>query len=88
MITKWLSSLRKHRAEDLFRRGYDWAAGSLLMGISHESLETELDFDFNSSAFDHGAQAALNQWFAREVTHKDEMRRMVLDNGNCCCAHG
>lgn len=86
MVTKWLAALRKRNAEEAFTRGFDWCAGELLRGKSRDELEQALDFTFDSTAFDYGAQAALQQWDARATIDKAELDTLVYNaRGGCSC---
>lgn len=75
----WRSSQRDKKAHAEYRRGWDWAAGELLMGTPPAVIEMQTDVDFRSS-FDYGADAAVQQWHALEQVKRDSLFRVP----DCC----
>lgn len=65
----WLFRWRAQRRLAIYRQGWDWAAGELLMGTAPDAVEAQVDngsfFDDTASdvrCFDEGARAALRAW--------------------------
>lgn len=75
----WRSRRADKRAQADYRRGWDWAAGELLMGTPARVIEMQTDVDFRS-AFDYGADAAVQQWYALEQVKRDSLFRVP----DCC----
>lgn len=65
-ITEWLDARRRERVQALYQRGYDWAAGQLLLGVGIDRIEDQIDsmglFADEHDAFDAGTIAACRDW--------------------------
>lgn len=60
-MMKWLQGCKRLQELRLRQRGFDWAAGRLLEGMSMEELESHISsFDYN--AFDSGVEDAISAW--------------------------
>lgn len=62
-IKSWFTKRKEARAKETFERGYDYAAGQLLRGVSPEALEQQqADNLVDRNKFDAGVSEALRDW--------------------------
>lgn len=62
LITNWLAAKKAKDDKELYERGYDWAAGNLLRGITLEEVESHIESSMNFNdynSFDRGAEHAI-----------------------------
>lgn len=63
IIRRWFDNERKAKAKRNYLRGYDWAAGMLLRGVSSDDVCKILDGE-TPIEFDNGALAACSRYDA------------------------
>lgn len=62
-LKHWLKDRAKRKADKAFDNGYQWAAGSLLRGVSPDDIYAMSDCPFEDDhPFDHGARRAVSDW--------------------------
>ena len=62
LLTTWMKKRREQQRKELSERGYNYAAGALLRGVSPEVLEQQADAIFDRNEFDAGITEALGDW--------------------------
>ena len=61
---KWRAERAERRKRTLHRRGYAWAAGELLRGVSEDEIDAYTSNPFDANEFERGADEAMRDFAA------------------------
>ena len=72
-IIKWFQERKQRVDQDLYCRGYDYAAGALLRGEKTPLVLNAEQVDYNRNLFDFGMDAAIAKVTELGIVKDDRM---------------